>query len=164
MFVAFVLWQVFNNSMVNIQAVIDSAKKDCLKAGARLTEKRENVLKLLLEQDAPISAYGIVDLYREKFSESLPAMSVYRMLDFLQEHKLVHKLATSNQYLSCAHIACDHDHNVPQFLICDSCNGVEEVALRKELMMELQNSVAKTGFSLLNQQLELHGRCARCQK
>lgn len=148
--------------MANVEAVISSAKQDCAKAGARLTEKRENVLRLLLKQNAPISAYGIVDLYRDEFGEGLPAMSVYRMLDFLQEHKLAHKLTTSNQYLPCSHIACDHDHKVPQFLICDTCQRVEEVGLRKELMLELQNSVKKTGFVLENQQLELHGRCRDC--
>jgi Fur family zinc uptake transcriptional regulator len=85
------------------------------------------------------------------------------MLDFLQERKLVHKLVTSNQYLPCSHITCDHAHSVPQFLICDACDAVEEVSLRKELMLELQNSVSKIGFSLESPQLELHGRCRRCQ-
>ncbi len=150
--------------MANVESMIRSAKEDCAKAGARLTEKREKVLRLLLKQKSPISAYGLVDLYREEFNEKLPAMSVYRMLEFLQNHKLAHKLATSNQYLPCSHIACDHDHSMPQFLICDSCNTVEEVGLRKELIEELQNSVKKTGFSLDGQQLELHGRCKPCQQ
>jgi len=149
--------------MTNVEAVIDSAKRDCQQAGVRLTEKRENILRLLLKQNTPISAYGIMDLYREEYNENLPAMSVYRMLDFLQEQKLAHKLVTSNQFLSCSHISCDHDHNVPQFLICDSCQSVEEVGLRKELLKELQNSVKKTGFNLGSQQLELHGLCKKCK-
>lgn len=146
----------------DVAETVAKAKMECDRAGVKLTVKRQNILSVLLQSQGPLSAYDIVDRYREQFDESLPAMSVYRILDFLVANKLVHKLATTNQFLACAHISCDHRHEVPQFLICDHCHSVEEVGLRRTLVKELQDSVEKTGFLMANQQLELHGTCAAC--
>lgn len=149
---------------VAIEAVIEKARQECAQKGVKLTRKRERILTVLLTAGAPLSAYDIVERYREQYGEVLPAMSVYRILNLLVEHKIAHKLQTTNQFLACAHIACNHDHQVPQFLICDQCHGVEEVGLRKALVKELHESVKKTGFEVANQQLELRGLCSRCQK
>lgn len=159
--------KVENASVTNaaaIAGVVGKAREECAQLGVKLTSKRENILVVLLQSSAPLSAYDIVERYREQFGEVLPAMSVYRILNLLVEHKIAHKLQTTNQFLACSHIACNHEHEVPQFLICDVCNGVEEVGLRKALVKELHQSVKKTGFEVANQQLELHGTCSRCQK
>lgn len=147
----------------DLKQVITKARQECALAGVNLTPKRENVLTTLVQAQAPLSAYDIVEQYRHQHGSPLPAMSVYRILDFLVTHRLAHKLETTNQFLACAHIACDHDHAVPQFLICDKCHSVQEVGLRKTLVKELHDSVLKTGFILGKQQLELHGLCAQCQ-
>jgi Fur family transcriptional regulator, zinc uptake regulator len=148
---------------MEIEKVVAKARAECAELGIKLTDKREKILTVLLRAGVPLSAYDIVEKYREQFSEALPAMSVYRILNLLVEHKIAHKLQTTNQFLACAHIACDHDHEVPQFLICDKCHGVEEVGLKKTLVDELHQSVLKTGFEVASQQLELHGTCSRCQ-
>lgn len=147
----------------SVQSIIAKVQAECERTGVKLTPKRQNILLVLLRSEAPLSAYEIVEHYREMYHESLPAMSVYRILNFLVDNKLVHKLETTNQFLPCAHIACDHEHEVPQFLICDKCHFVEEVGLRKTLVKELQESVKKTGFEMSNQQLELHGTCTKCR-
>lgn len=118
---------------------------------------------VLLASATPLSAYEIVDRYKTQFQESLPVMSVYRMLDFLIQEKLVHKLETAGQYMSCAHIACDHQHETPQFLICDRCGSVKEVGIKKRIIEELERSIQSTGFMLAQKQLELHGVCEHCQ-
>ena len=148
---------------IAIEEVIHKARTECAQVGIKLTDKREKILTVLLSARAPLSAYDIVEQYRNQFDETLPAMSVYRILHLLVEHKIAHKLQTTNQFLACAHLACDHEHEVPQFLICDHCHSVEEVGLRKALVKELHQSVKKTGFEVANQQLELHGLCSRCQ-
>lgn len=152
---------VDNNS---IDDTIARARAECDRAGVKLTTKRQNILILLLQAQSPLSAYEIVDRYREQHHESLPAMSVYRILALLVNNGLVHKLETTNQFLPCAHITCSHEHEIPQFLICDRCHSVAEVGLRKTLISELHDSVKKTGFELTHQQLELHGICAKCRQ
>lgn len=146
-----------------IHQIIAKAEEECIKSGQRLTDKRKNILMLMLNAGIPLSAYDIADLYRERYGDTLAAMSVYRMLNFLLEVKLAHKLETTNQYVACSHIACEHEHEVPQFLICDKCHSVKEVGVKKKVMEELKDSIEKTGFSMSNQQLELHGLCANCR-
>lgn len=147
-----------------IEQTVEKASRLCQKLGGKLTDKRKNVLTILLTADTPLSAYDLVEQYKERYSDNLPAMSVYRMLNFLQEVKLAHKLETTNQFVACSHIICEHEHEIPQFLICDKCHSVREIGIRKQIIGELSNSIESTGFSLASQQLELHGLCADCKK
>ncbi len=148
----------------SIKSVIDKASATCQQSGSRLTPKRQQILSELLRAKKPVSAYNLADMYKERFGESMPPMSVYRILDFLVQEGLAHKLSSTNQYLACSHITCDHDHEVPQFLICDSCNSVSEIAIRKNIIKALEDSVDDAGFLLASPQLELHGQCKKCQK
>jgi len=142
---------------------LQHAQNQCSQTGLRLTDKRSKVLKILLQTAEPLSAYEIADQFKTVFAESLSAMSAYRMLDFLMQANLVHKLETSNQYLACSHISCDHEHELPQFLICDQCHTVKEIGLGKQLLQKLKDSIENTGFVLSSQQLELHGICEVCR-
>ncbi|SDY36946.1 Fur family transcriptional regulator [Nitrosomonas sp. Nm33] len=148
---------------VDIDHIIKKSQEACISAGVKLTTKRKNVLIVLLRSSIPLSAYEIAERYKTQFNESLPVMSVYRILDFLIHEKLVHKLETTSLYIACAHIACDHQHETPQFLICDRCHSVKEIGIKKHVMAELARSIQNTGFTLAHQQLELHGLCERCQ-
>lgn len=147
----------------DVQQTLERAHAICVANGTRLTEKRRRVLRVVLESAEPLSAYQIADQYRDQNGETLSVMSVYRMLRFLMESDLVHRLETTNQYLPCSHITCHHQHEVPQFLICDSCRTVNEVGIRREILQELRANIEQTGFSMAEQQLELHGICRACQ-
>ncbi len=146
-----------------IDKAVMAAQEKCLLTGVKLTKKRKNILFVLLQAEQPLSAYEIMAAYQEQFHETILAMSVYRMLNFLMDVKLVHKLATTNKYLACSHIASDHPHQVPQFLICDSCQAVNEIGIRQQIASELRTSIEDTGFAIENQQLELHGLCEHCR-
>lgn len=148
---------------VDIDHIIQKSQEACASAGVKLTIKRKNVLVVLLRSSTPLSAYEIAERYKTQFNESLPVMSVYRILDFLLQEKLVHKLETASLYIACAHIACDHQHETPQFLICDRCHAVKEIGIKQHIITELARSIQNTGFTLAHQQLELHGLCERCQ-
>ncbi|MBB1487200.1 transcriptional repressor [Oceanospirillum sediminis] len=147
-----------------IDETITAARTSCTQNGVRLTPKREKVLRVLLQNDRPLSAYDVVDLFKESFSENLPAMSAYRILTFLLENDFVHKLETTNQFMACRHICCDHLHEPPQFLICDKCNAVRELSIGKQTLNELNNGIEQSGFILVRKQLELHGLCKACQE
>lgn len=149
---------------IDLNNTLERAQDICAHHGARLTDKRKKVLQVVLESVEPLSAYQIADMYRERFGKTLSVMSVYRMLNFLKENELVHRLETTNQYLPCSHISCHHAHEVPQFLICDNCRGVDEVGIRKEILEELSANIEDTGFSLARQQLEFRGLCRACQQ
>ena len=146
----------------NIEHILDRAEQHCIEHGARLTRKRKQVLSELIKSQRALSAYELADIHATEFGESLPAMSVYRILDFLIEENLVHKLELSNKYIACAHISCDHAHQISQFLICRECNKVKEIAIDKTTFDELKTSVEHAGFALSNPRLELSCICNDC--
>ena len=147
----------------SIGKTLQNAEAMCLDAGVRLTMKRKRTLALLLEEKSPVSAYELIDLYKTSYGESLTAMSAYRMLNFLVEETLVHKLNSVNKYTACEHINCEHTHHLPQFLICGNCQSVSEASIRPETLNKLKSDVLDSGFTLDNQQLELHGVCSDCR-
>ena len=106
---------------------LSHAERLCADRGVKFTEKRKQVLTGLLESKKALSAYELTDYVRDKFNSQLPAMSVYRILDFLEEVDLVHRLDSAQKYVACSHIACNHEHELSQFLICRSCYLVEEI-------------------------------------
>ncbi|MCW8128025.1 Fur family transcriptional regulator [Microbulbifer halophilus] len=145
-----------------LKQTLGAAEQSCRVSGARLTEKRRSVLTILLRSRTPLSAYEIAEQYSRDYGEPIPAMSVYRMLDFLAEENLAHKLNSENKYLACAHIACDHSHETPQFLICNRCNKVREIGIKPEVIAALRDTVEGAGYHLQTSQLELDCLCDEC--
>lgn len=150
--------------MKSVERIVSHAESHCKAHGARLTNKRKIILSGLLEVGKAMSAYELVDYCKDQYGESIPAMSVYRILDFLQEEHLVHKLNLANKYIACAHITCDHAHGVPQFLICGNCQRVEEIAINKSTINTLRRNVENAGFHLTSPQLEMNCLCNDCLK
>jgi len=141
---------------------LERAAEKCLQAGSKLTDKRALILNILVEADAPLSAYEIVDRYNEKSAKSMPPMSAYRILDFLVSAQLTHKLTSENKYIACTHIACSHEHKTPQFLICQKCHRVKEIDIELDIIDSLQRQVNTAGYQLVNSQLELDCLCENC--
>ena len=144
------------------KSALKQAESYCKSRGTRLTEKRRQVLTGLLNSHKALSAYELTDYCREEMGYQLPAMSVYRILNFLEDEELVHRLNLAKKYVACAHIACKHDHEVPQFLICAKCSRVQEISIDAKLVASLNKSVENAGFNLKSQQLEFDCLCGDC--
>lgn len=137
--------------------------------GKRLTPKRRVVLESLLSCQKALSAYELVDYCKQTYGLTLPAVSMYRILDFLEQQGLAHKLNLAHKYIACVHIehcsapsAPCGSHGVPQFLVCTRCSKVKEVAMAPKLFDGLQSAVQDAGFALASPQLELSGVCTSC--
>ncbi len=145
-----------------LNVIMNKAQDICTNSGGRLTEKRKRILELLLVSNTPQSAYEVADAYNRSTETSMPPMSVYRILDFLEAEQLVHKLKSANKYVACSHIACSHSHEIPQFLICGKCQNVKEIAIANRIIEELDQQVSGAGYKLMNSQLELQCLCDNC--
>ncbi|WP_096085221.1 Fur family transcriptional regulator [Agaribacterium haliotis] len=146
----------------HIDSLIQHAEIQCKKQGSRLTDKRKNVLRILLKAGKALSAYELVENYQTELEESIPVMSVYRILDFLDEKQLAHRLQLANKYVACEHIHCDYQHSQPQFLICSQCQKVKEISSSAEVCNEVHNNVEKSGFQIAKAQLEISCICKDC--
>jgi Fur family zinc uptake transcriptional regulator len=147
----------------NIAETLRLIKKSCQQNDLNFTIKRSNVMQLMLVEEKSLSAYDIVDAYHIQFRQKISPVSVYRMLDFLIEAQLIHKLSSNGQYIACSHITGSHSHEIFMLLICNSCHQVEEVEIDNGLPPTLAKSMAHTGFQLKDKQLELQGICLACQ-
>lgn len=148
--------------MNNLESIIKHAEQHCRDHGARLTEKRKQILTGLIESNKALSAYELMDFCKQRFNTSMPAMSVYRILDFLEDQHLVHKLNLANKYVACIHISCDHAHAVPQFLICRNCSKVKEISINQTTISALSETVKSVGYNLSSPQVELNCLCESC--
>jgi len=153
-----------NIKQSKLDSLLRAAEVSCSENGARLTQRRRQVLSALMQSSSPLSAYEVLDLCNRSTASAMPAMSVYRILDFLEQQLLVHRLSTSNKYVSCAHITCDHKHfQTTHFLLCEGCSSVEEVDATEEASEALEQMAKTVGFKLTTQQFELSGVCTTCQ-
>ena len=148
--------------MPHVESIVKRAEAQCKERGVRMTPKRKQVLSALIRSESAMSAYELADYCQREYGQSMPAMSVYRILDFLEAERFAHKLNVANKYIACAHIACGHEHDVAQFLICSRCLRVEEITVSKSAIDELQRSVDAAGFSLVTPQLEMNCVCDKC--
>lgn len=150
--------------MNKLDKVISHAEAQCHAHGTKLTSKRKQVLSVLLQSDKALSAYELADGCKAEFGESIPAMSVYRILGFLETEGLVHKLNLANKYVACSHISCDDAHGTPQFLICQQCSTVKEITISQSFVDELIQTVQSADYQLISPQMELNCLCQSCAR
>jgi len=143
-----------------VSDALAAAELVCERAGARLTALRKRVLELVWQSHRPLGAYDLLDtLAREDDRRPAPP-TVYRALDFLQEHGLVHRIASLNAFIGCA--SPEHTHQ-GHFLICRNCRVAIE--LEQTLIHPAIAEVAqRMGFAVESETVEIAGLCAHCQE
>ena len=125
--------------------------------GQKLTAIRRKVLELLSESGEPSKAYDLIGKLDGQGAPKPP--TVYRALDFLQEHGLAHKIESLNAYVACGHAS--HSHSAV-FLICNDCGGAEELH-SVDTSQALAAETAAAGFMLTHATIEARGVCRGCQ-
>ncbi|MEM9101386.1 MAG: Fur family transcriptional regulator [Pseudomonadota bacterium] len=148
----------------HIDTILESAEKQCKMRGVRFTLKRKIVLQGLIQSQKALSAYELIDFCKKEYGKVIAAMSIYRILEFLESQQLVHKLSLAKKYVACSHINCEREHGVPQFLICNSCNKVKEIVIPPSVINGLQENAYSKGFKLVSPQIEMNCLCEDCAK
>ncbi len=138
--------------------VIEEVEQRCRRDQLRLTPTRRRVLELVLEADGPVKAYDLLDQLKSEQPNAAPP-TVYRALEFLLEHRFIHRLETLNAFVSCFHPEEKHQG---QFLICEHCGAVIEVA-EAGLAERLERIAKDADFLPERQVLEVYGTCADCR-
>ena len=143
---------------VCVDEALGTAETLCIERGARLTPLRRRVLELVWSSHRPVGAYDILGRLDDGSRKPAPP-TVYRALDFLIEHGLVHRIESMNAYLGCNHPEQSH---TGQFLICRECGDVTEMD-DDEVRQTLRRKAALQGFDARSQTVELVGICANCK-
>jgi Fur family zinc uptake transcriptional regulator len=141
-----------------VEIALARAQRICTLRGARLTPMRRRVFELILRANQPPKAYALLaELEQERGSLGPPA--VYRALDFLLAHKLIHRVETSNAFVGCGD--AEHSHQ-SQFGICEDCGATEEIQ-DDEIVASLCRLGERQGFVIERQVIEARGLCPACR-
>ena len=143
---------------VRTESLLDRAGQICEAHGARLTDLRREVLGLILDSSAPAGAYDLLDRLRATRDNAAPP-TVYRALEFLLEHGLIHKVERLSAFVGC--IAEDEHSHAAQFLICRTCGKVTEIE-DHGLAHALADAAERLGFTVGKATIEAEGQCAAC--
>nr|WP_245516537.1 Fur family transcriptional regulator [Methylobacterium segetis] len=138
--------------------MIERAERLCRERDLQFTRLRRDVLKAVAEAGRPLGAYDIAERLSEP-GRRVAAVSVYRALDFLTEHDLVHRIASRNAFVPCAHSHGEGAGLV--FMICRSCGGIDETT-SPEIEDQLGRTLARAGFRPASRILEVEGECEAC--
>lgn len=130
----------------------------CHQHAIKLTPLRQQVLDILSEQKQPLTAYAVLDILKIS-NPKAQVMSVYRVLEFLQQHDLVHRIENLNAFMVCSHLA---EHHVSQWLICKTCGSAKEY-VSDHFQQVIEHIENNTGFSVSIPTIELMGTCKACQ-
>jgi Fur family transcriptional regulator, zinc uptake regulator len=144
----------------DVRDVLGRAEAHCRDRGLQFTPLRREVLEAVAESGKAQGAYDIAERLSAPGKRVAP-VSVYRALDFLMEQGLVHRIASRNAFIPCA-----HDHAPGEgviFMICRTCGAVGE-ASTEEVEGGLERTLERAGFTPTHSILEVEGDCGLCRE
>ncbi len=130
----------------------------CAARGVRLTAQRKRVFELICSSKKASSAYELLEELKMSEPQAKPP-TVYRALDFLMEQGFIHRVESSNSFISCC--TCNAHKHFFHLLICDKCNDVIELQ-DEALVASLERNAEKHEFKVTNHVIESHGVCKAC--
>jgi len=139
--------------------LLSRAERTCERRGSRLTGQRREVLNCVAQSHAAVGAYDIIERMAGLGPRPAP-ITVYRALDFLEAHGLVHKIESRNAFVACTHA---HDGKPAAMLVCERCGLVAELDA-PEMFGALQSAAKGQGFAIHRSVVELTGLCSTCQE
>lgn len=142
-----------------VERVLTAAEHVCGARQVKLTPQRRRVLELLLQEHAAVGAYEIIERLGAEGRRPAP-ITVYRVLDFLMQHGLVHRLSSRNAFIACGDPGASHG---AQFLICCRCGAVAEIASRP-VNEAILDAARAFGFVVSTPVVEVEGICANCRQ
>jgi Fur family transcriptional regulator, zinc uptake regulator len=148
-----------------IDSALNTAKRLCEERAVRLTPLREQVLNLVWQSHKPLGAYAILEaLANAPEPGSKPRRqappTVYRALEFLQEHGLVHRINSLNAFIGCQH---PREHHQSHFLICRGCETAVEI-FNEAIGTAIHDAATAARFAEEGAFLEIIGLCPNCRQ
>ena len=147
-----------HNHQACVSDALREAERLCGERGARLTSIRRRVLELVWRSHEPVGAYDILKELAKERSGAVPP-TVYRALEFLLEHGLIHRIESQNAYIGCTRPAVRH---CSHFVICRNCGEAAEL-LGPGVDEAIARSAAACGFLVEGDTVEVTGLCAHCR-
>ena len=139
--------------------LIARAERTCERRGSKLTGQRREILSSVAQSHSAVGAYDIIERMAEHGPRPAP-ITVYRALDFLLAHGLVHKIESRNAFVACSH---SHEGQPAALLICETCGTVAELDA-PEIFERIAQKAKAQKFSPAHTMIEMSGTCGACAR
>jgi Fur family transcriptional regulator, zinc uptake regulator len=137
--------------------LIARAERTCERRGSKLTGQRRDILACVAQGHSAVGAYDIIERMAEKGTRPAP-ITIYRALDFLLAHGLVHKIESRNAFVACSH---SHEGQPAALLICEACGTVAELDA-PEVFERIAEKARAQDFRPNHTLIEMSGTCNAC--
>ena len=128
------------------------------KYGLRVTKARLQVLREYMESKKPLSIY---DFKKKKIFSTWNESSLYRNMTKLEEAGVIRQVPSAQDFKLYEMNDKEKKHH-HHHIICTLCKAVECLT-NCQINHNLKKMAEKVGFSVEGHNLELYGRCSRCQ-
>ncbi|MEM7406744.1 MAG: Fur family transcriptional regulator [Pseudomonadota bacterium] len=142
---------------VCVDDALAEARRLCSERSANLTPLRQRVLQIVWSGHRPLGAYDILAALNTDGKRAAPP-TVYRALEFLLEHGLVHRLASLNAYAGCTNPG---HGGQGQFLLCTQCGHAAEL-VDGEVSAAIESAARRRDFQVSTHTVEIAGTCPNC--
>lgn len=138
----------------------DTAAARLRETDQRYTRNRRAIVAALSSAVGPLTLPELL-----KAHKGLPQSSAYRNLALLEEAGVVRRVVSGGEFAryELAEDLTEHHHH----FICSTCGAVEDFTLPAEVEATveraLQRAARRSRFAGVDHQLDLVGRCVRCQ-
>ena len=134
----------------------------CMDKNIKLTELRKDILSILYRKNKPMGAYDILDTLKKKRPNAEPP-TVYRVLEFLVDAKLVHRVESQNTYVCCSSILKEKTQHKAILLSCKVCHQSFEFE-DDGVFLSIDKFAKKHKLEVDDALIEIKGVCADCRK
>lgn len=139
--------------------LIARAERTCARRGSKLTGQRREILSSVAQNHTAVGAYDIIERMAEHGPRPAP-ITVYRALEFLLAHGLVHKIESRNAFVACSHA---HEDQPAALLICEACGTVAELDA-PEIFERIAEKARAQKFTPAHTLIEMSGTCGACAR
>lgn len=127
--------------------------------GARVTRQRVLVLDFLLGQQKSLTHHEIQAQLSQHLHEELDSVTLYRVLEWLTENELIHRIAGADQVWRFSAGAGHHAHEHAHF----QCTKCEQVTCFTDLALPRKIKLPE-GFQTQEIDFLIKGTCANCNR
>jgi Fur family ferric uptake transcriptional regulator len=137
----------------------DRALAEMQAAGYRRGVARKRVIEFLSAQDCCLGAQEIHGELVQR-GERVGLASVYRVLEVLQEKRLVQRVDLGDGVTRFEAVRDDDEHH--HHIVCDDCGRIEPFA-DERLERTLREVERRSGYAVAGHEIVLRGACSACQ-
>lgn len=122
-----------------------------------VTPLRRDIIKILYQAKSPIGAYDVLEVLKKARPNAKPP-TVYRVLDYLINANIIHKIDSSNTY-TCCKVESTCSNSI--ILTCKSCKKITEIPA-PTIIKKIKSISKDSNFQISHNPIAINGLCKKC--